>query len=365
MKKSIFIIIFIFALLLRIGLISQKDGLFWDEIVNITTSNHVEYYQDRINYFKLNHPYTGKELKQLFLFDDKNDTLQDLKSLRNGTGDVLHTNFYYSVFRIFFHGVDDYNLNEYLIRAGLLNIILFGFSYFFMYKLLNMLFDDKKYVALGLFLAFCNPCAILNTIYFRLYQMQEMLFVMMAYLGVKNYNTSKKLTLKNVALWSLLTAMILLTGYYAMVYVGLVYLTIMLISRNKDTFKFLSVCAALSVLLVLLVYPSYLDFLIMTVFKPDSTHIATIETVAKTPLIAQIFNMFNYPLTIYKGICSQLLFLYFIIIGLMLCKRPICQSKAMWVITTISVVWGVIVLMTCPYKIIRYVLPVIPYAQLS
>ncbi|MBQ9688807.1 hypothetical protein IJV79_04140 [bacterium] len=359
MKKNIFVIIFIFALLIRIGLLSQKNDLHYDEFINISAASHTEFFQKRNKYFEKNKFYTGKELKSQLLFDGKSDMLQDLKSLRNGTGDVLHTNLYYSVFRIFFEGADGFNLNEYLIRAGLLNLILFSFSYFFMYKLLNMLFDDKKYVALGLFLAFCNSASISNTLFLRLYQMQEMLFILMVYLSVKYWNITPKLSVKNLLGFSCLTAFTLLSGYYAILFVALVYFAILIASRSKDTINFLTLSAILSTGLVLLLYPPYFDFIVVKFINPSIMDPATISNVVETPLWAIIIAAVNYVFFMFNHLCTALLTLYFIVIGAKLCKRkPLC-AKSIWVITIICLIWGIAVLITCPHKVVRYVLPVL------
>lgn len=279
--KFVIILIFIFALFIRIGLLCQKDDLFYDEVLNMTAANHNELYYNKADYFDSGRgqdSYSGFEVKQKFLIDNPSvkDAFLDIKNMHKFSGDVFHTNLYYSMARIMLIGMDKFVLSDYLLRLGFLNIILFSFAFFIMYRLLSLLFEDKKYVAIGLFLAFLNPASVSNTIFLREYQLQEMFVILMTYMSIFYYKNPIKI--KSIPIISIVLALTLLSGYYVSFFVFCFFLIIL----HKREFKKLVFCSILTVIFLLMLYPKYFGFFFSKEVYSHVTKIERIKDVVST-----------------------------------------------------------------------------------
>ena len=112
-KKQWITVLVVFAILLgvRFYYIGQKRSMYIDEGLSISICNRNESGFWR-NGYQYNHEYTGKELKEISLWDDASvrDALSDVYHLHQSNWDTPHTNFYYSLFRLWFTGVKTYNL---------------------------------------------------------------------------------------------------------------------------------------------------------------------------------------------------------------------------------------------------------------
>jgi len=356
MKKIniIIVLIFILTFALRAGLLFQKDGLFYDEVLNMTAANHNELYFNKANYFQTDKTYYGSDVKKMFLLDNSSlkDAISDIRALHKNSGDILHTNFYYSLVRISLIGLDNYNLNDYLIRIGCLNLILFSLSFFIMYKLLNMIFEDKKYLAVGLFLAFFNPISMYNTIFLREYQLQELFVILITYLALLYYKNP--LRPKDIPLVSLTMAFSLLSGYYISIITG--YFFIMLLFK-KD-FKNFFIIAICTLCILLILYPSYFNVFIERFFHNNVLTSVSKTAPENTGSTFFLITYLKYIVSVYRFICSYILTLFFIWLAFKTPKNS--NKKLIYLITALSWIWIIIVMSTAPYKISRYINPIIP-----
>lgn len=160
------LIVLFFAIFIRFYALNYKDTLENDEIFSIIISNCTEYGWSKN--FPINHLYTGKQLKDLFLWNDASlrDAISDIKRLYIYNYDPPHTNLYYSLLRLTFIGVGEFNLTQTILKAGCLNISIFCLGFFLMFKLLQLLFGKKSsLVPFGLFVAFFSTASISNTVY--------------------------------------------------------------------------------------------------------------------------------------------------------------------------------------------------------
>jgi len=244
MKNKIWIwifLVFIFAISIRVYRLSQKESLFLDEGLSVTLSAYNNYGWDKN--FNDNVIYNGKELRELMLWDNDllSNALSDIIHLRQDDRDSPHTNLYYSSLRLWFAGVKTGNLHRIIVQGFYLNLLFFGISFLFMYKLSKKLFTNNWLIVLIMILAYLNPGSIMNTLYLREYQLQEMLFVLMTYIFVNFYslikNKEKIDSWQSMLKIAFLVTLVLLSGYFSLFYVVLLGLILLFVSNRNGQKK--------------------------------------------------------------------------------------------------------------------------------
>lgn len=352
-KKTIIltILVFILALLVRCYWFSQKQGFHTDEIFTVVVSKNNEY--GFTKYFDTEKSYTGKELKELvFGFNDNSpkEILKSLKDLRyHNNGDTPNTPLYYSLFRIFQIGNNSNDIQTIFQRGFYLNLILFTLSFFFMFKLLNILNFDKKYIPFILALCYLNTGTISISIFARYYALQEMAFVLIAYIFVYIYKAEKINTFKNLLKICFSGALSLLSGYIGIIYSAFLGVILLI---NKRPIWFLLISFLTSIGLTFLIYPNYLDF----IYAPR-------VGILDNSLLSNITNNLNLAFfTSYQILLNYLFYsLILIIIGLTLVlNRKILKNNILWILIGVNAVCYLIFLLLAPQKVMRYTEPLFP-----
>jgi len=200
--------------------------------------------------------------------------LDTVKRLRENNRDAPHTNFYYSFLRLWWIGnAGHFDFNSAKWRGCALNLVFFSLSYLFMVMLLKKLFgaENKGIIILGLAAAFFNTGAISNTLFIRPYALQETFFILITLLFLELLRSLRSeasiITPKNLLVCGSLIALTLLTGYFAVIYVLLLWGTLIGIAfrgRKKKTGLFLLTTFAVGVLFALILYPDYLKGFFLT-----------------------------------------------------------------------------------------------------
>ena len=351
-------IIFLCGLFARIYAISLKQDLHEDEALTVLLSNYSETGWSKLP--EQNKEFSGKDIKKMIYWNDKSfkDTLSDVKNLYLYTRDDSHTNLYYTIIRFTFTGVDNFSIKETIQRGGILNLLIYTLSFFFMFKLLAILFKNKQnLIPFGLFTAFLNTASISNSCYLRPYILQEAAFILVTYYFVKLI-LKEKVNMYKVALS---IAFAFLTGYYALIYIGILALTLFI--KNTDR-KFLFKTAGLSVLFTELFYPLY--FLGITSYR-------AVETIERTSNFSKnlYYSLINLPLIYFKYLFSLSLVIFLIYLAFKITKeklKPDETAKIIPLIFGLNLLWTAIVIFLAPYKVLRYIMPaftilslIIPY----
>jgi len=391
----ILIVIYALALGIRVYWLSQKEGLHVDEGMTIAIACYNDFIL-RENY-EYGKKYTGKELKEASLVSDASlkDALSDVRNLWKDNRDAPHTNLYYTFLRLSLVGLKTGDVAPIVFRGGILNLLLFTVSFIFFFLLMRLLFAGSKLLQYAAtFCAFISTAAISNTLFIRPYQIQETLFIMFCYYFVlslswaKYFIHEKKFNLgvvKPLVLTSLLTAVTLLTGYYAIIFIGLfgLYAIIMLCANKKFTeIPFYFAVLGLGVLFAQILYPKYLSGFssyrgketIRTISANMSENIKSSITSAGTLLQK---HFFSYPVIIVCVLCLAYILVMLIrekkfngLIQKILSKNTstihsapaeLAVQKTAWYIFAASVIFLFIVLIIAPYKVLRYGMPVFPF----
>jgi len=148
---------------------------------------------------------------------------KDIAMMHKSVNDDGHSNFYYTLFRIYNCGMDDFNPSFMKLFGTLFNIFLFIFAYFVMFKLLRFILKEDKHIPLALLISTVNAGAISCTMFVREYQLQSIFFILMTLVFAKVYfNIENKEKLPNafiLTMYSLTLALFVLSAYYSELYI--------------------------------------------------------------------------------------------------------------------------------------------------
>jgi hypothetical protein len=366
----ILLLVFAFTLGARIYWLSQKEGFMVDEPLSITLACYNEYMWS--SNYELNREYTGKEVKEISLCD--NDRLRnvagDIKRLWENNRDSAHTNLYYSFLRISLAGLKTGNIQKIIFRAGFLNLVFFSGSFFFLYSLLRLLFPGRVLLNIvALFCTFMSTASISNTLLFRSYQLQETIFIVFCYFFIKSFNWKKYALIndrlyvshKLFVLMSFITAITLLTGYYAIIFVGFFGVYIMYLGLRKtrdinEVLVYVSLFIA-GIILAQLFYSRYVQgFLSPRAAETRETLLGNFAANITSAFLCAVnllnTHYFTYPVVTMIVLC---------LLYLKLTKKKIMIGKHTMFIFISSMLYMIIIIYLAPYKTLRYVMPVFPF----
>ncbi len=232
-KLILVLLVLLFAVFVRV-----YWGLFGGNIVgdepfsySVSTPSNLndsgEVFKKKWNYFRLkaNTPYKGRFLKEIFFKPYPDSLGKDLKMMYVSTKDDGHSNFYYTLFRIYNSGLDDFNPSFMKIFGIFFNIALMVFAYFVMFKLLRFIIKEDKHIPLAMLISFLNAGAISCTMFVREYELQTIFFILATYIFTRVYysieNKEKLYNWWQLALCTLGLTLFVLSAYYSEVYISL------------------------------------------------------------------------------------------------------------------------------------------------
>jgi len=392
MKKThqavILIAVYALALGIRVYWFSQKEGLHVDEGLTVAITCYNDYFIS--GNYEYGKKYTGKELKEISLADSPGlkDALADIRDLWKDNRDPPHTNLYYTFLRLALVGLKTGDIGPVVFRGAVLNLLFFTVSFIFFFLLTRLLFPGREPLQFAAVLCgFLSTAAVSNTVFLRPYQMQEAMFVMFCYYFVlslgrdKNFTRQKKINtglIKPLPVMSLITAITLMTGYYAVIFIGLLGLYAVYLQCKNKTFPqipFYFVVLGLGILIAQILYPKYMSGFFSyrgteTVRTLSGEVLKNIQTSVTTAGAFLQKHFFTVPVIALCVFCLA----YIIILYILERKRPggagadfkensleKTRKQTAWYIFAASVVYLFVVLILAPYKVLRYGMPVFPF----
>jgi len=332
--------------------------------------------------------YTGKELKEMSLVDSGGlkDALADVAGLWQDNRDPPHTNLYYTFLRLSLVGIKNNDVTNIIFRGAVLNLLLFTVSFIFFFLLMRLLFAGNGILQYTVtLLAFLSSAAISNTLFLRPYQIQETLFIIFCYyfvlsLGWKKYFIHEKKiftgVIKPLLLMSLITGLTLMTGYYAVIFIGLLGLYAIYLQCKNKTFAeipFYFAALGLGLLIAQILYPKYLSgFFSYRGTETIKTLSGNVTGNIKSSLaVAGTFlhkHFFSYPVIIVCVLCLAFMVVLPIrgqklsdLLQKLRDKKMSAVQKTAWYIFAASLLYLFVVLILAPYKVLRYGMPVFPF----
>jgi hypothetical protein len=374
--------IYLLTLGIRVYWLTQKDGLHLDEGLTVAYTCYNNFIV-RENY-KEGKKYTGKELKEASLVNKTGlkDTLDGVRKLWKDARDDPHTNLYYTFLRLSFIGARPGAISSIIVRGSILNLLLFTVSFIFFFMLMRILFSGCELLQYTSTLcAFLSTATISNTLFFRPYQIQETLFVIFCYYFVlslewkKYFIHDKKFftgVIKPLFVMSLITAVTLLTGYFAVFFIGLFGLYAIYYQCKNKTFSqipFYFVVLGLGVLFARILYPKYFSGFLSyrgteTIKTISDKALENIKSSISSAVTLFQKHFFTYPVIVIFVLCAAALII-FKIRGQKLKNNTLytqtAVQKTAFFIFAASLIYLLIVLTVAPYKVLRYGMPVFPF----
>ena len=176
-KNSIALIILILflGLGLRVYWACQKEGLHCDDVASFAIAECDGAFPNPNVYVDPHMISSGQEIKRFHYIHDPSlkGALHDIKYMWHRTYDDNHTNFYYSILRISFVGMDTTDLSAIIKRATLLNLLFFVISYIFFFKLLMLYWRDSSVLVFTTLACFAFMVGgVDDTLFYRPYELQ-------------------------------------------------------------------------------------------------------------------------------------------------------------------------------------------------
>lgn len=232
-KIILLLLVLLFAVFVRL-----YWGMFGGNIVgdepfsySVSTPSNLndsgEVFKKKWNYFRLqaNKVYKGRFLKEIFFKPYPGMLGKDLAMMYKSVKDDGHSNFYYSLFRIYNSGLDEFNPSFMKVFGILFNVFLMLFAFWVMFKLLRFILKEDKHIPLAMLIAFVNAGAISCTMFVREYQLQSIFFILATYIFTRIYysieNKEELYNAWNLFLCTLGLTLFVLSAYYSEVYIAI------------------------------------------------------------------------------------------------------------------------------------------------
>lgn len=362
----ILLALFVAICAVRIYWITQKKSFHMDELYGISIFHYNEYgLWSGKNFEKLT-PFTGKQIKDLILFDDGSvkDTIKDLAHLWIYNRDTAYNNLFLVLSRIWYTGFESSDFKAIFFRESLLNLVFFAFSFYFFILLLNEVCDNKVAKCLVLAIAFLNPATIGLSVFMRSYALQETLLILFSYLFIlyiKNVRDKKNINTRlNFIATIVVLFLVINCDYFSFFYVLLLglFLIIFLIAKKDFSLLYSLVCALLAALIISKVF--YLNYGVGFFVGRGSEALSTISSSAnkmKNALVA-VYNLISY---------NYLNLFVFLIYGVLhfAClfvaqKNNFGNADLRAALFFGALAWCVLVMFFSPYYTLRYVASIFP-----
>lgn len=365
----VLILLFIILSVIRFYWITQKQSFHMDELYGISIFHYNEYGLWSGKNFEKFTPFTGKQIRDLILFDDGSikDTVKDLLHLWIYNRDTAYNNLFLVLSRIWYTGFQTSDFVSIFWRSSLLNYIFFAFSFYFMILLLKEITNNKVSIILTLIIAFLNTASIGISVFMRSYALQETLLILFTYLFVqylKFISFGKDInTLSNFLKTTAILFLLINCDYFSLLYIvvlGCILITYLIIKKEYKLLYSL-ICSLLSALIISKIF--YLNFGIGFFADRGAEALSTFSSIGQRFIIAikESNNLIN------KNLISFIIILLFLIFNIISCilTKSIKSQTIKIAIFFGALLWCILVMIISPYYTLRYIAPIFPLISIG
>lgn len=362
----ILFLVFLAISVIRFYWITQKQSFHMDELYGISIFHYNEYGLWSGKNFEKFQAYTGKQIRDLILFDDGSlkDTFKDLIHLWIYNRDTAYNNLFLVLSRIWYTGLETSDFKTIFWRASLLNYVFFCFSFYFLIRLLNEISDNKISKTFALVIAFLNPASIGLSVFMRSYALQEAVLILFTYLFVlyiKNVSQRKDINNKRNFLSTVIVlALVMNCDYFSIVYVGMLGLILIIYLIYNKEFKTLYtlICAFLTSLIISKLF--YLNFGVGFFAGRGTEALSTLSSfggrVKKS--LSTVYDLVSnnfINLYVFLAFCLSSIIIY-----TFFQKEYIKSNNIRLCIFLSSLLWCLFVMLVAPYYTLRYIASIFP-----
>lgn len=361
-KENIALLLSIIALLmLREFWLLLRNGIHVDESLSFMLSA----YKDIGMYSIPSGDMTGSRLRELMWFSDSSLSgwLGDIIRLWHDNRDTPHSNLYYSLLRTWFFYGGGKSRYFTIFWAGQLNIILSSISMLCIWRIAKGLTKSSTIALVTMAIAFISTGSISNTVFLRPYQLQETAFCTY-FLMMYFYIVENKKSLIFMAAFGLVTALTALTGYFSLILLAMTSLVLIAVyinrflSEGEYNLKIIGLYIAVTLFFLFLIYPPYLFVFgsrqSEAISKANDALVNIKESIKSLRMLGDYYFL---PLLACLASILVSLFLYI--------KNRSNKYLFISSVLSCSLAWYLVVMFFAPYKVSRYILPIIPALSIS
>lgn len=309
-----------------------------------------------------------------FLFVPKKDLThlkKDLLLIRTQKFDNSHPSLYYLTLRIWNITIKNYTPYEMLKHAKFLNLLFYLISFFYMYKLLNLIFDKKDEIYTGIAFAFGSTAIVSLSSLTREYALQSALFVVSTYIFTLLYKktSDKDITIFNTYGYGLGIGLFLLSGYGALIYASIhsaILFLVMLFRKNKRNILQLILILIIVFTTIKVLCPNYFYYAInndnsYTLSGKTPNHYSFKNILYSLFVLKHIFMKYIfYKISFWTSVTAYIISIIIYVKNKNI--KDIFNKKDLYCLFLIFVcfIWSVIIMIVTPFKVSRYVLAAFP-----
>lgn len=291
------------------------------------------------------------------------DEIGNYKGVYENQKNDVHPPLYYLLLRF----AMGFSQNHFSKWCGItLNIIIFAFITIIMYKILNELLEKEEYAKeksiILATLSSLTMASLTNVIYIRMYALATLNILIATYLHIKLYkNNTKSINLKLLTCISIFTLLGVLTHYYYIFYIAMLYLILAIkYIKNKEykALAYYTIAMLIAGVASLIIFPYMIKHMFFG-YRGQGV-ISNLTNISKfiTSILAYITKANFYAF-------NNLLFI--IIIGIIIykiCKKKIRsienkeEREVFKLILAPTVFYFILVSVASPWIELRYIMPI-------
>lgn len=220
--KIALIVVLIIQIIVYVFMGIQKSYIHMDEAYSIGLTNYDKIEITNNEDFYGN--WHGGEYYEDYISISK-DELTNLKPVYENQKNDVHPPFYYLLLRVAY----SMHLGSFSKWPGIiLNIIIFIFLNILVYKITNILTENKKISLLICLASGLIISSIESVTYIRMYALNSFILLVIAYMHLLNYQ-KETINNKTLVLIGTITLIASLTHYYNVIYIAVIYIVYALI----------------------------------------------------------------------------------------------------------------------------------------
>ena len=360
--NKILIVLLILLIAFKLYFCTEKKDFFVDEIFSYGLMNYHTAYIVDDETFKNN--WHTKEY-----FDDyitiNRDEIFDLSPIIRNQLEDYHPPFYYLCLRI----AATFSIGNFTKWTGLiLNLLFFLGACVIVYKIGNEIFSNKYYAVILLILYGFSKFSLENVLFIRMYQLMELLMLMLIYWNLKNYSKND-LKIKGLFLYVIIVTLGCLTQYYfGLFLIGTLICNIIISikGKNKKSISKIIIAFIITQILASIIFPGYFGHIGKSVFRvSEKEKIAFIDVVKqKSEKMHKFLKLANEHILFIE--VKNIFLVILVIAAIILIIKKIRKEKIYYnyklnFILIPSIIFWIVVTFTAPYTDLRYILPVLIY----
>ncbi|MCI8999596.1 MAG: glycosyltransferase family 39 protein [Clostridia bacterium] len=284
----------------------------------------------------------------------------DLTPVYENQKNDVHPPFYYLLLRI----ASSFTIGSFSKWTGIvLNIVIFILTSIFIYLIANRIFKSKIYAVFMVLVNGFTLASIDTTIFIRMYALNALNLLIIAYLHIKNTNKGK-LSCKELAIMSIAIIIGSLTHYYYLVFLFILFIMYLIkFIKQKNTKNILRYVSMIiiSAIISLAIFPYSFVHMFMgyrgTGTISSLTNINQMWNSFRTYCNILCDNVFN-GILLFMVLVSVAVVVYHFIKNKKLSIK--FENKEFWLMFIPSVIYFTMVALVSPYQELRYIMPVCP-----